>query len=124
MTTLKIAIIDLIDQGYNNADIVEALACSNDYVRMLRAEYYHLTGQRKRSRHTKPKSGTKWREVYEFFLANPKATCAEASLATGANRGSCYKLRSYYLITTSEKPKLRNVNVINHVTLDDLELIE
>lgn len=124
MQHMKPAIIDMIEQGYGNQEIAQTVECSDNYVRLVRTEYNKLVKEPKRSLHSKPKQGTKWRAVYDYFAANPNATCTEASKATGANRGSCYRLRSRYLIAPSEKPKQPKVNVVNHVTLADLELIE
>ena len=120
MQHMKPAIIDLIEQGYGNADIVEALNCTKQYVRSVRYQYNRSMGQKKFSQLKKPKAGTKWREVYDFFVANPRATDDEASKATGANRGSCYHVRSKYPIPF-ETPK---VQITKQVHLGELELIE
>lgn len=121
MVALRRAIIELIEQDYGNKEIREALKCSDGYVRCLRAEYNSVAPVRKPSLFRQPKMGTKSRAVYDFFVANPRATPEEAHRATGTNRGTCSKVRSRYLFYA--RPKCKPFR-LNHVSLSELELIE
>lgn len=123
MQHMKPAIIDLIEQGYGNAEIVKAVKCSNRYACHTRSEYNKLVKDRKRSLHSEPKHGTKSRLAYDYLVANPKATTVEVQKATGVDRGTCSVVRSRYILGTKPPRRVTSFS-LNQVHLGELELVE
>lgn len=122
MQHMKPTIIDLIEQGYGNLEIVKAVKCSNHYTRHVRAEYNKLVAERKRSLHSEPKPGTKSRIAYDYLVANPKARTSDVQKATGVDRGTCSVVRSRYILGTKPARRVTSFS-LNQVKADELELI-
>lgn len=96
--SLKAKIIDMVEQGFNNEQIVEATGASYSSVQHTRSAYNESVapGDRKRSirsKCTKPRAGTQCRLVYDHLVANPGCGFTELSNATGVDSAICGYVR-------------------------------
>lgn len=89
-------IIELIEKGYNNAEIKSATHCTLRYIRNIRSEYNDSSPIPKLSRHKAPAENTLARKAYDMIKANPLLTDMEIADATGMARASVYCTRRRY----------------------------
>ena len=86
--TIKLQIIELIEQRYSNIEISKMLQCNAAYVALCRAEYNEAAPVWIASKHKKPKEGTDSRKAYDFMTANPEATTSEVCKSAGVNNNA------------------------------------
>ena len=86
--TIKLQIIELIEQRYSNIEISKILQCSAAYASLCRAEYNEAAPVWIASKHKKPKQGTDSRKAYDFMTANPEATTSDVCKAVGVNNNA------------------------------------
>lgn len=95
----KIQVIELIEQGLDNASIAEQTGIRPEYIRACRSQYNAVASERAPSRLDKPKLGTKMRRAYDIIVANPDATSAEVSKVVNLSGGSILALEKRYGLT-------------------------
>lgn len=97
---LKTKIIELIEQGRSNDEIMQATGASNSHVVHTRMRYNEFVpaDQRKRSvpKLTAPNPGTVRRIVYDYMVLYPRARLSEVVAATGVAIGTCGGVRHRY----------------------------
>lgn len=119
----KAVIIDMIEQGHSNTDIVQAVRTTKSYVCYVRYLYNKAAGVNaiRSPALTKPKQGTQSRLVYNYFMQNRRASLRDASEATGADTGVCCAVRKRYF----EKVEGTEFSFqLKHVSASELELVE
>ena len=94
--TIKLQIIELIEQRYSNIEISKMLQCSAAYAAWCRSEYNEAATVWIASRHKEPKQGTDSRKAYDFLIANPSATTSEVCKATGVNNNAARRAAIRY----------------------------
>lgn len=94
---LKSSIIELIEKGYNNQEIVDAVNTADEYVVSVRCRYNKIQGiERKRSLHKMPKVGTQCRVVYDYIIEHPGCSFGELLNGTGIDSSLCGYVRRRY----------------------------
>jgi monomeric isocitrate dehydrogenase len=94
---LKSSIIELIEKGYNNQEIVAAVNTADEYVVSVRCRYNKVEGiERKRSLHKAPKVGTQCRTVYDYIVEHPGCSFGELLNNTGIDSSLCGYVRRRY----------------------------
>jgi hypothetical protein len=87
----------MISQGYSNDDIAEALSKTPQQIRGLRSRYNKSGLEIKYSVRTKPKKGTKNRDIYDYIILNPNATMTQVASATKTDRGNVSIVKRRYI---------------------------
>ena len=95
--TKKTRIIELIEQGIDNLEIVRIADASKAYVMKTRVDYNKISPVYRASRAKKPRRGTRARQAYDMLMAldNPMSF-VEAVNATGLTRWCVGKLEKKY----------------------------
>ncbi len=119
---LKPQIIRLIELGYHNQQIAEAVGASINYVVTLRADYNAVSDVVYRSRIAEPKTGTKSRIVYDFILANPDCSFADTVKRTGMDHGLVGSIRRRLLSIKKYREMLPQKQAMFDVELSELKL--
>lgn len=97
----KTVAFHLIEKGYSNEDIAEAMGITSKHARSLRRDYNEVAGAaRKPNVRTKPKLGTKNRVIYDYLLVHPTAKMREVAEATGTDPGNVATVKGRYIART------------------------
>lgn len=94
---LKSKIMQAIEQGLTNKQIVEAIPTTANYVVRVRMQYNAIAPTRIKSPALdKPKEGTASRAVYDVLIANPSATSGEIMRQVSASYGVIASVRKLF----------------------------
>lgn len=119
---LKSQVIDLVEKGLNNAQIMQATGASYQTVLNVRRRYNEVVApkDRKISVHklTEPKPGTRSRKIFDYILANPEATNREIIPTVGVTSKEVQMVRQRYIGQLPAQP------VDKYATAKVFEMIE
>lgn len=93
----KTAIMNAIERGFSNQEILATIDTTMNYIVKTRVDYNSIALEPIRSpKPSKPKEGTMSRAVYDAIIANPSAKSGELARITGACFGVIYSVKKYY----------------------------
>jgi uncharacterized protein YggU (UPF0235/DUF167 family) len=118
---LKSQIMQAIEQGLTNKQIVELLGSNIKRVEAVRGAYNEISPEPIRSPvQTKPKEGTSSRLVYDYLAENNNAPSGDIKSATGADYGTISYVRKRFF---GHKPRV-NKWIAQPVAMKTVELSE
>lgn len=94
--SLKLQIINLLEGGFDNAQIQEMTGAKMNYIRIVK-NMLKVSGMKVDRYYKKaPAVGTKSYAIYLTFLRNPKARAVDVSTALDATLSLCQRVRCRY----------------------------
>jgi len=122
---MKRIVYNMIEQGYNNADIAAAVDISIEQIRNMRRYFNQISPVKFKSRPSKrivpsiPKEGTMSRSVYDLIkqgVEDIHTIIAE----TGAPHGVIHSVRIKFFGYQPKKPTYQRFNAMRTIDLSEL----
>lgn len=122
---MKRIVYDLIEKGYNNADIAAAVDISVEQIRNMRRYFNQISPVKFKSRPSKritpliPKEGTMSRAVYDLIkqgVGDINTIIAE----TGAPHGVIHSVRVKFFGYQPRQPTYQRFNAMRTIELSEL----
>ncbi len=120
----KTAIMNAIERGLSNQEILATINTTMNYIVKTRVDYNSIAPEPIRSpAQDKPKEGTISRAVYDYLTANSNAKPGEVKQATGACFGVIHSVRKYYFgYKPRVNPWIAHTGSMQTVELSELKL--
>jgi hypothetical protein len=123
----KTAIMNAIERGLSNQEILAQVPTSASYIAEVRFQYNQVAPEPIRSKRPKrrnaPKEGTVSRAVYDLIAANANIESAEIVAKTGVNYGVIQWVKTAYFGHKPKPwPRTLNKGFMNSVDLSELSL--
>jgi len=120
----KTAIMNAIERGLSNQEILATINTTMNYIVKTRVDYNSIAPEPIRSpAQDKPKEGTISRAVYDYLTANSNAKPGEVKQATGACFGVIHSVRKYYFgYKPRVNPWIAHAGAMQTVELSELKI--